>query len=390
VTLNGDGCVAELKLSNTQLVGNIPPEISDLNSLTYLNLGSNQLIGNIPSEIGDMTELTFLSISNNQLVGSIPPEIGNLNNLTALSLGRNELSGNIPVELANLSSLTWFWLSENELTGSIPVELSNLTNVEWLWVADNQLTGSIPPEIADMTNLTWLWLSGNQLSGCYDMNLTTLCSQLDANYSNNNYISNGNAFYSTWEDFCNNQESICGGPVWPGDFNDDGRAENTDLLYWGLAAGSTGTPRPNATTDWIEQDCPEWQSTVSGVNSKHQDADGNGIIDADDIAVLINNYNQTHRFTFPNYLTTTLEYRLEPLASTVDATTVTLNYALYVQEFDGPVLAHGLSCTIDFTSLPLTNASIDASASSLQVEEYIEVYNAGANTLDIALTRCTG
>jgi len=388
VTTSEDGCVTELKLSNGQLIGNLAPEIGNLSSLTTFNLGSNQLNGSIPPQIGNLKELTFLNLGDNQLTGNIPIEITNLTNLTILGLETNQLTGNIPPEIGNLTELTWLWLSENQLTGNIPSELSNLNEVTFLWMENNQLTGNIPPEIGNMESLIWLWLSENQLSGCYDIALAGLCSQLDPTYNANTYISDNNNFYADWEMFCNNQEGFCGGPVWPGDFNNDGRAKHTDLLYWGLAYGNTGSSRPNASTDWIAQNAPEWQSNVSGVNSKHQDGDGNGLVDSLDIAVLINNYGKVHSFTFPNYLTNTLEYRLEALPSTADSATLALNYALHIEEFDAAtVAAHGLAFEIDFTSLPLTHASADFSNSSLQPEQYINFYHTGSNTLRVVLTR---
>ncbi len=75
--------------------------------------------------------------------------------------------------------------------------------------------------------------------------------------------------------------------VMPGDANGDMEANVYDLLNIGLAYGSIGAPRPNATTDWTPQFAPNWQQTVtSGVNFKHIDCDGDGKIldfDADPI-----------------------------------------------------------------------------------------------------------
>ena len=75
--------------------------------------------------------------------------------------------------------------------------------------------------------------------------------------------------------------------VMPGDANGDKKANVYDLLNIGLAYGSIGAPRPNATTDWTPQFAPNWQQAVSsGVNYKHIDCDGDGKIldfDADPI-----------------------------------------------------------------------------------------------------------
>ncbi len=68
VTLNEDGCVKGLGLSNNQLSGTIPSEIGNLNNLSWLFLNNNQLTGSIPPEIGNLW-LWGLSLSNNQLSG---------------------------------------------------------------------------------------------------------------------------------------------------------------------------------------------------------------------------------------------------------------------------------------------------------------------------------
>jgi len=204
VTVNGEGCVTELRLPNNRLSGNIPPELGDLTNLTFLNLFNNQLIGSIPSEFGNLSNLTALFLSNNQLNGTIPPELGNLTNLVSLGLGANQLSGNIPPELGNLTNLHGLGLTDNQLSGNIPSELGNLTNVTGLFLNDNQFIGSIPATIGDLNNLTDLRLSNNQLGGCYDTSLINLCSQLT-----NASIDTGNSFDATWSSFCNNGSGIC-------------------------------------------------------------------------------------------------------------------------------------------------------------------------------------
>lgn len=95
-----------LNLYESNLTGEIPPEIGDLINLTYLNLFYNQLTGEIPSEIGQLVNLNHLKLDENQLSGQIPSEIGNLINLNILHLDGNNLSGEIPNSLCSLS-LDW-------------------------------------------------------------------------------------------------------------------------------------------------------------------------------------------------------------------------------------------------------------------------------------------
>jgi len=87
----------------------------------------------------------------------------------------------------------------------------------------------------------------------------------------------------------------CGAPVWPGDANSDFTANIYDLLPIGLAYGYTGPSRPFATNNWTGQAGNDWAwDFVSGVNFKHADCDGNGVIDINDTTAIVQNYGQLH------------------------------------------------------------------------------------------------
>jgi Leucine-rich repeat (LRR) protein len=154
-----------LYLYSTQLSGSIPAELGNLSSMINLNLQANQLTGSIPSSLGSLTNLTTLSLNNNLLSGPIPAELGNLSALTALSLHYNQLSGSIPSSLGQLTNLTGLQMHSNQLTGTIPSSLGNLTKLTLLYLYGNQLSGAIPSSFGNLTNLTSLQLYSNQLSG---------------------------------------------------------------------------------------------------------------------------------------------------------------------------------------------------------------------------------
>jgi Leucine-rich repeat (LRR) protein len=99
------GTVSILSLSNNLLVGSLPPELSDLSSLTRLELWMNQINGSLPVELGQLTQLTYLDLIMNQITGSLPPEIGEMTSLVHLDISMNQLSGNIPPEIGNLINL---------------------------------------------------------------------------------------------------------------------------------------------------------------------------------------------------------------------------------------------------------------------------------------------
>ncbi len=81
--------------------------------------------------------------------------------------------------------------------------------------------------------------------------------------------------------------------VLPGDANNDGKADLNDLLNIGVGFGATGPARPDADPmSWEPQTAPDWtQETPYGVNYKHFDSDGDGLIDYQDIPPLLYHYS---------------------------------------------------------------------------------------------------
>ena len=166
VTVDSDGRVSWLNLTDNQLSGPIPAQLGNLANLLALRLNENQLSGPIPAQLGNLTNLVTLFLYENRLSGPIPAQLGNLANLVSLWLSRNQLSGPIPAELGNLANLESLFLEENRLSGPIPAQLGNIANLETLWLFGNQLSGPIPAQLGNPANLRSLFLRGNQLSGC--------------------------------------------------------------------------------------------------------------------------------------------------------------------------------------------------------------------------------
>ncbi|MEL6649639.1 MAG: C25 family cysteine peptidase [Bacteroidota bacterium] len=92
--------------------------------------------------------------------------------------------------------------------------------------------------------------------------------------------------------------------VWPGDVNDDGVANMDDLLRIGLAYGDSGYARVNPTINWQAQAAIAWsQSFADGVNHKHADCDGDGLVVASDTLAISQNYGLIHQKTEENNFT---------------------------------------------------------------------------------------
>lgn len=86
--------------------------------------------------------------------------------------------------------------------------------------------------------------------------------------------------------------------VWPGDANYDGIADVYDILPMGIAYGSSGPARANATTGWTPQTAANWSGQFfSGLNYKHADANGDGSVTIADTLPINLNYGFSHNKT---------------------------------------------------------------------------------------------
>ncbi len=83
--------------------------------------------------------------------------------------------------------------------------------------------------------------------------------------------------------------------VWPGDFDKNGIADHRDYLMWGVFNGRTG-PARNGQVSWRGHAGEDWSDAFHGINAKHGDADGDGLVDIFDIDVHTLNLNQKNRF----------------------------------------------------------------------------------------------
>ena len=161
-----------------------------------------------------------ISLNNNNLIGELPPEIGDINFLIVLDLSNNQLSGSIPSEIEKIQPVPGFIfglrslsLDNNQLSGPIPEAIGKLSGGESLNLSNNNLSGPIPNNLADFGNASNLIrlninVDNNNLSGCFPSNLDKFCPG-DAFVSfsalGNTDLPNGGDFAP----FCELGEGLC-------------------------------------------------------------------------------------------------------------------------------------------------------------------------------------
>ena len=85
-----------IDLSQNNLSGEIPIELTNLSKLDTLNLSLNHLTGKIPENVGDLQYVETLDFSCNLLSGPIPQSMTSITALSSLNLSYNDLSRQIP------------------------------------------------------------------------------------------------------------------------------------------------------------------------------------------------------------------------------------------------------------------------------------------------------
>jgi len=256
VVLNENECVKSILLSDNKLQGELPEAIGNFSELEQLILSENNLIGCLPESIGQLSTIKTINLSNNQLEGVVPDVIKNLillenldlsendfeevvlpkvlyylkalqslnlsnNNFTGkipngtfslkqlenIDLSNNNFDGIIPQKLPYFPVLESLDLSHNNLSGTIPNSFDRMPDIKTLVLNNNTLEGGLPVELSELNNLVKLEVNQNNLSGCYPQPLALLNNQLI--FNTNAYISDGNQFDQSWENFTANSMLGC-------------------------------------------------------------------------------------------------------------------------------------------------------------------------------------
>lgn len=234
---------------------------------------------------------------------------------------------------------------------------------------------------------TYLWMPGG--------NISANISNLGAGYYTVDVRDNLNCEASlafTLTDTC--------GYIWPGDANDNGIANNFDILYIGQAAGAAGPSRVNASSAWVPQVTNDWPTTFAdGLNHKYADCNGDGSIDHDDASVVGQNYGLTHanRIGLPHTAASDPELYLNTITDTI-APGAQAQIMIGLGTASQPAaFVYGLAFTISFDPSLADSASftLDASSSWMGTDgvDLLAIHftkYASQGMIDVAITRMDG
>ena len=157
--------------------------------------------------------------------------------------------------------------------------------------------------------------------------------------------------------------------VWPGDANNDLVADANDILAIGVGNLNFGWGRNNSSINWVAQPSAEWTDTLSnGVNYKHIDCNGDGVIELDDTLAVIQNFNLTHAARYAgntNHVSTTgIPITLVPHQNTILAGNTGTFDIMLGNSANTVNNAYGIAFTMQFDNTYIDENSISVSGNN--------------------------
>jgi len=131
----------------------------------------------------------------------------------------------------------------------------------------------------------------------------------------------------------------------------------TTLIMEGNAPESPVYPGDtNADAVWTPQPIPDWSNNIVGINGKHQDADGSGLVDEADLDIVEVNYRRTNAdYQYEFYQNDALQ--LTPEITQAQNFGSTSSYEMDINlgnNAQGATSIHGVSFSLDLS--PLSDA----------------------------------
>ena len=174
-----NGQVVSLILSDNNLVGEIPDDLSNLRILETVKLSSNS-IGSLPRNMDKLALLTHLDVSLNAIKGAFPSDLTDLGNLVHLNMSHNRFTGALPSTWGNngAAALKVFSVAGNMLSGDIPAYTAQWEQLETFDISANEFSGGLPTTMFSLPKLTVLNLAANAFEDVFPSlaNLSVIAS----------------------------------------------------------------------------------------------------------------------------------------------------------------------------------------------------------------------
>jgi len=149
--------------------------------------------------------------------------------------------------------------------------------------------------------------------------------------------------------------------VWPGDSDNNGKVNVKDILPIAYYMGSNGSERTFNTTNWLGLNVTDWNGTQNsnGLNLKHSDTDGDGVITENDSLEVVDFYNNTHNL-FTDLIVKQPDY---PVYLFTEQDTVdigdTMHLSIFVGDEDFPARdLNGISYTLVINPNEIDSSSL--------------------------------
>lgn len=154
--------LATLQLSENRLSSTLPACIANATLLETLTLAHNRISGPLPS-IVSCTSLRHLDLQNNTIYYEPLPHLSSDMQLQVINLNGNRFTGTIPTSWFNATSFTHISLANNSITSSL-YGIDKWTQLQFLNLERNRIYGSLPSSLSTLTALSYVYLYNNHLN----------------------------------------------------------------------------------------------------------------------------------------------------------------------------------------------------------------------------------
>lgn len=273
LTVTGNGCSGPVTLTDTANITVDPTPTVTLSNNGPLCAGANLQLS---STITGAT--SFVWHGPNAFTSSLQnPTINNITSANAGNYYVNAFNGGCVVtEVTNVvvnggTPLLSVWTSQSYGCEGDSLHLgafaSNVISPTYSWVGPNSFTSTqqspllMNPVVANTGTYT-VTVTGTACSGPVTLTNVVSITIVDCD------------------------------SVWPGDANADFIANYWDILHLGTQYGATGPVRSGATINWQAEYCADWGNV--GVDNKHADCNGDGVVNVSDTFAVYANYGNWH------------------------------------------------------------------------------------------------